>query len=217
MLTKSLLIKSAIGVGAIGGLGFVGYQAINSQLSKKEENKILKQLTEEGYTALTKESQYFEEILGSYKKATKLKFDNFTGSEADTDAKKPKDILWEHCENTFSAEANDDLLSKARKWCVEPITVSAMLNEKKLPKFNKDSSDNGVKDAWDKKIEKYRKLSSAKQIFSELNLDTDGKPITDEHRDNLNKKCEGTGDTKNHNDKYEDNLQIFETWCTSKK
>ncbi|OAL10498.1 hypothetical protein A6V39_00340 [Candidatus Mycoplasma haematobovis] len=202
--------KGLIGLGISGGIAGGGYALFPSST----KNEITKELISKHYTILTNDPSnktHWDSIIASYKALTtppqnSLKFAELTGNEDDAVSK-----LQGICNKLLNPSSSTtlDTDKKAEKWCVEPISVSAILEKRGIKQIANSAQTN-----WESKIILHRSEQDTNKKISNLSIGTTG-TINPEHLTDIKNKCRDIGNKKNHEDKYDENLTKFTSWCAN--
>ncbi|OAL10000.1 hypothetical protein A6V39_03745 [Candidatus Mycoplasma haematobovis] len=228
MAIKPLAVKTSIGLLSAGGISAVvyqGYQAFNKEdVEKKKEVvkglSVAKRLEAEKYVLLTKETKndnHWAKILDSYKNISQdLKFEGFDGNDSSDGTIKGVDKLKDKCAETLISE-DENLLKKAKKWCVTPISASELLNSKgfKILKTNNSNKDEEKSD-WEQRINAFKEAKTANSELSKLITIEEGTDKLDSNIVAIKTKCKEFGAKLNYEDKFEENLENVEKWCAIK-
>lgn len=226
MAIKSLAIKSAIGIAGVGGATFVAFQGY--QYSKKEQtvnDSVADKLTENKYKLLTDNSNTWATVLEKYKELLKssqeFKFDSFDGTKPSDSSEKAEDILKHHCKGALSKKKSDTdsnvAFEKAKKWCVEPISISKLLTAQKYDVLKAEGDlQQKDKSKWDEKIKQYRTSNEKTKKFENLNLGNDSAEVEEANYKTIREKCNEVNKIMNHDATFEEDLKGFVLWCVNK-
>ncbi|OAL10004.1 hypothetical protein A6V39_03765 [Candidatus Mycoplasma haematobovis] len=224
MAIKPLAVKATVGLIGLGGMGALARQGYVAWKNTPKEMSISAKLEEEKYTLLSKGAGGWDAILADYRtvvaKDASLKFDNFDGNEPAGGTPKAVDKLKEKCENAkkqMTKGKRNELLKKARKWCVTPVKASALLTNRGftvLPTNGDNTIASNPK--WKQKIDNYKVARKGTTNMEKLFEIQDNGAATDNDIAQIKTKCATFGETLNHKEEFEKHLQNVELWCADK-
>ncbi|OAL09976.1 hypothetical protein A6V39_03625 [Candidatus Mycoplasma haematobovis] len=217
---NSLALKgSAVLLGGSGLVvgGYYGLKALDYQgpISRTVDN-IRKILEDQKYTLLTSGNREIQTIIQKYQESIRtnnnLKLGDFTGNKVGE--KTSENILLEQCGLILKNDYTDsNNLEKAKRWCVVPTTASALLTARQITVLSTDDGGTNKKE-WTQKISEYNR-DKGKPRISGLNLENPSPNTEDQKIKEIKTKCKEIGGKYNHEDKFEENLNLLKLWCTN--
>ncbi|OAL10525.1 hypothetical protein A6V39_00475 [Candidatus Mycoplasma haematobovis] len=220
-LNKGIIIASTIGAGGIGAGSYYGYHTFNKETKDHQQKppivNIGSKLKSEKYTLLKADSKNFNEVLTNYKTSIKSPdtpdFEGFNGEGKDNETAEA--ILLRHCQTILKNEKLDSGdYAKAKKWCVEPITVTSLLKARGVTALEIADSPGELQTQWSNKVKAYRSSQESRIEGLAFTSSKETSPTSDEIT-NIKNSCKGIKDKKNHEDKFEENLKAFKAWCSN--
>ncbi|CBY92827.1 hypothetical protein HF1_08190 [Mycoplasma haemofelis str. Langford 1] len=209
-MPKSALLP-LVGLGGAAGLGGGAYLLHkNSQPSPiekpsiPEKKTIQDKLQKEGFQILnSSEGQHWGTLKDAYNSAKSEESKVFAVINSNIDENKLKDL----CKSALEKDEEDASYSKAKRWCVVPVTVSDYLSKLGRRALSTASSGETDKDQWEKLAAKYE--SAPDKIASVTSLGADNNKWS-----TLRQKCGELGAKKNYEDNFDTNLASSKVWCS---
>ncbi|AEG73161.1 hypothetical protein HF1_08240 [Mycoplasma haemofelis str. Langford 1] len=201
---SKLAAASMAGLGAAGASGFGAYH-LYSQKPKHEIKTIQDKLVSEGFKILQKSEQsHWTTLKGEY---NKIKTDtNKAFATTNTDIN--EDGLKALCEEFLKKEKEDSSYSKAKRWCVVPVSVTHHLTNLGFTALNTEGA--GSQTTWEGLVSEYEDSKNSSHKIS--GLDT----LADTKWEKIRDKCKEIMAKQNYDDSFDTNLESSKRWCVSK-
>ncbi|AEW45572.1 hypothetical protein MHC_03560 [Mycoplasma haemocanis str. Illinois] len=200
---SKIAIASLAGLGAAGASGF-GIYNFYFKSSKNRIISIRDRLVSEGFKLLTSsDKSHWTELKGAY---NNKKSDNdkvFKKSREDIDEETLKTL----CAEVLEKEENDLSYSKAKKWCVVPVSVTEHLSNLKLNLLS--TTGDGNKSEWEKVVTEYEKDVNPGKRISDLST------LSDQKWEKIRDKCKDLSSKKSYEDDFDTSLESSKRWCVA--
>ncbi|CBY92882.1 hypothetical protein HF1_08740 [Mycoplasma haemofelis str. Langford 1] len=196
---------SKVAAASLAGLGAAGAGGFGIYYFKDSETKIVSikdRLVSEGFKILSpSEQSHWTDLKNAYN--NKKSDSNKVFEVTSTDIK--EETLKTLCEGALKKSEDDSSYSKAKKWCVVPVSINQHLSNLKLNPLS--TTGNGSQEAWNKIVTEYEKDENSGKRFSDLST------LSDQKWEKIRDKCNTLSSKKNYDDDFDASLESSKRWC----
>ncbi|AEW45212.1 hypothetical protein MHC_01730 [Mycoplasma haemocanis str. Illinois] len=202
---KTLTVSLAIGGGlGIGGAGFLAYKHLYppKQISDhlKEEKFVLLNHSEE-------HKAHWTTLLGEYNKQKTHKNNIFTDVGKDLKVEE----LQEACRKALGESVdNEEIYSKAKKWCVVPVTLSEHLSKHQFRSLSTEDNNNSDQSIWEGKVTEHEKPDNSNRRIKDLS------GVNQDKWKTIMSECKNISNKKNYENEFNSYFEKYKDWCSIK-
>ncbi|AEW45564.1 hypothetical protein MHC_03520 [Mycoplasma haemocanis str. Illinois] len=201
---SKLVISSLVGIGEAAGIGG-GIYLLNSKSLQSKKGTIGHKLQSEKFTLLNfkGDDAHWKQLKEEYNKAKSNTSKAFASHNSDIDENQLKEL----CKDALGKDEGDLSYSKAKRWCVVPVSVSEHLKNWNMSALPTDTGNNNKQDKWTSLANSYE--SSNNKINSVTTL-------SNEKWQTLRSECKKLEVKKNYDDDFDAAFESSKTWCVEK-